>query len=462
MRIPKGLVLSGLVWSVAAVGGTAGASEWEPAHAGLTDTAFTAVAIDRAQPERIWAASRRRVYASSDGGRNWVARFEAPADAIINDVAIGPPDPPTLFAATTRGLYGSVDGGTRWSRVFRGSGEGEGDCTTVVFHPTQHARVALGTRGGLFVSDDAAAQWREVDLPLAEGGVIRVAVDPTQPDQLYVLGTHALFVVNLATGAWQQPLTAGHAPDDVERQEAERPAVEPEEADQPPGRFSDVAVHPQEPSTLYLAGARGVERSLDGGRTWRPLARSGLASASVSHLLVQAHSPVVIYAATDRGVARYASAADRWIAIMPGLSARVHDLEATAQQLWAATEQGLYRYDVPPDGFGDTDPPSARELLSNFSYEPTIAQVQDAAIRYAEVSPEKIARWRRQAALKALLPTVDLGLDRDSSRDIHIDEGSFPNFQVLETEDRDRSVDFTISWDLGELIWNQMQSIPAL
>jgi hypothetical protein len=140
-------------------------------------------------------------------------------------------------------------------------------------------------------------------------------------------------------------------------------------------------------------------------------------------------------------------------------AAAVNELMATETHLWAATDRGLYRYSLPPDPFAAGDqPPSPQELLANFVHEPTIAHVRDAAIRYAEVHPDKIARWRRQATLKALLPSVDVGFDQDRSDDLSIDEGSFPNFQLIESHDEDAGFDVSVNWDLGDLIWNDDQT----
>ena len=56
------------------------------------------------------------------------------------------------------------------------------------------------------------------------------------------------------------------------------------------------------------------------------------------------------------------------------------------------------------------------------------------------------------------MPHVSVGIDHNRSRDINIDEGSFPNFQFIETTDRDASFDVSLTWDLGELIWNDDQT----
>jgi hypothetical protein len=185
----------------------------------------------------------------------------------------------------------------------------------------------------------------------------------------------------------------------------------------------------------------------------------GLESVGLSRLLLQRHSPLTLYAATARGVARCDIDRERWEMTTQGLAIGVvHDLAVTTRYLWAATGQGLYRTEIGPHAFSESEPPTPQELLANFTYEPTIAQVQAAAIRYAEVHPDKIRRWRRQAALKALLPSVDVGLDHDRSDDISIDEGTFPNYQYISSQDKDSSVDFSVTWDLSELIWNPDQT----
>ena len=84
--------------------------------------------------------------------------------------------------------------------------------------------------------------------------------------------------------------------------------------------------------------------------------------------------------------------------------------------------------------------------------------MRDAAIRYAEVHPGKIAGWRRRATLRALLPQVDVGMDHDRSHDVHYDGGTFPNFQVVETQDRNAGFDVSVTWKLGDVIWSTDQT----
>ena len=101
---------------------------------------------------------------------------------------------------------------------------------------------------------------------------------------------------------------------------------------------------------------------------------------------------------------------------------------------------------------------AAEELLGHFCDEPTMADVREAAIRYAEAQPKKILQWRRQASLRALLPKVAIGIDRSRSLDAHFDEGTFPRFQIIETQAHDTGIDVSMTWELGDLIWNNDQT----
>ncbi len=439
----------------------AAAAQWEPISLGSGETRVVAVASDPETPSHLLAATEHALYASADGGASWSQRFRAPGQARVSRIALASGEPSTILAATDRGLYASFDGGARWSRVFRGSGAGEAACTHVAFHPAQRDTALLGTRGGLFRSLDGGRHWKEVSAPPAARDVIHFAFDPKQPDRLYLLATEGLFAGDLSAGTWQQTWNGVSAEETGVEEPTSLEATETDEENGSLHRLSAIAADPRHPETLYLAGSRGLAQSQDGGRAWRWLTRAGLGAGDVSRLLLRTHSPLIIFAATPQGVARYDPDPGRWTVLAQGMAAlRVHDLAATPSHLWAATDLGLYRYQLEPalDVLGEGPPPSAQELLANFVHEPTMAEVREAAIRYAEVHPDKIRWWRRQAALQAFLPSVDLGFDYGRSRDISIDEGSFPNFQFIKSADKDDGLDVSVNWDLGELIWNQDQT----
>ncbi len=460
MRAAVGLVLSALITCASAARVEATSPEWEPVPLGPAEPTVAAVAVTPAAPARVFAATTRALYVSSDGGTRWQERLRVPVHTRITTLAASSADPPGLLLGTSHGLYGSSDGGEHWERLWRDAGEEERWCTHVAFHPSRPGTALLGTRTGAWLTRDGGRRWEPVTALPAATAVVHLTFAGDDSDQLYAVTSNGLWIGHLTQGTWQQRIGIPNVSEE-KTASAEESSLSAESTDpeRPLRALRAVAVDPQTPSTLYLASSHGLDVSRDGGLTWTAASRAGLIETTLSRLLPIARSPLVLYAATPRGVVRYDPAQERWEALTQGLTAAaVNDLAATSSHLFAATDRGLYRYELAPDELADIKPPSIQELLANFSYEPSMAQVRETAIRYAEVHPEKIARWRRQAALRALLPSVDVGMDLDRSRDIRIDEGSFPNFQLIKTQDRDAGMDVSVTWELGDLVWNEDQT----
>lgn len=74
----------------------------------------------------------------------------------------------------------------------------------------------------------------------------------------------------------------------------------------------------------------------------------------------------------------------------------------------------------------DTTAPPPIETMADmealFAFEPSYQEIQQVAMRYAEVHPDKIASWRRGASLRAFLPEIDFDYDYRKSFDIGADD----------------------------------------
>jgi hypothetical protein len=127
------------------------------------------------------------------------------------------------------------------------------------------------------------------------------------------------------------------------------------------------------------------------------------------------------------------------------------------EELFIGSEKGIFTSTVPGQaGF------YGNQAQDRFANEPKIRQVQEAAIAYAEVSPEKIKNWRQQAARKAILPTLSVGLERNSTDLWHWETGSTAIGQsgddLLRRGKDNVDWDLRLSWNLGDLIWNDDQT----
>ena len=97
--------------------------------------------------------------------------------------------------------------------------------------------------------------------------------------------------------------------------------------------------------------------------------------------------------------------------------------------------------------------------MLNMDLEPSIQKVQEIAVDYAEVNPEKIKRWRTGAKWKALLPRVTMGMDTGSSDTYEIYTSSTRNYWVNGPKDETSGIDINLTWDLSDLIYNETQTI---
>jgi photosystem II stability/assembly factor-like uncharacterized protein len=122
-----------------------------------------------------------------------------------------------------------------------------------------------GAKAGLYATDDAGGHWSQ----LFDGGDVRsVALDPTNEDVIY-LGTEPvhLFRSEDRGDSWEELTALQDFPEDVKFNWW---------GPQPPhqGHVADIFIHPDDPSTIYLALEHGgVVRSFDRGASWEDVSK---------------------------------------------------------------------------------------------------------------------------------------------------------------------------------------------
>ncbi len=181
------------------------------------------------------------------------------------------------------------------------------------------------------------------------------------------------------------------------------------------------------------------------------------------------------------------------LAGVPGASAR--RLAAAAGRLWLATERGLleaprpegpWRRAAPPAGAeeafvvvgdarrvfagtagglleGRLAEPVAHPVLDALPLanprpgEPSVGDVQRAALLYLDLGPEHVRRLRRGVALRGLLPLVTLDFDRSRGQNASHDwDQSFVSGDTRQLFDHghsrrhDSSATLRFTWDLGD------------
>jgi photosystem II stability/assembly factor-like uncharacterized protein len=106
-----------------------------------------------------------------------------------------------------------------------------------------------------------------------------------------------------------------------------------------------LAGHPRDPQALFLGTANGdIYHSVDGGANWQLTPPDGRPAAGVARIAVAADDPQRLYAGLDTGgVWVSADGSASWTAYGAGLSGAITDLANAPDALYALAEGMIYR-----------------------------------------------------------------------------------------------------------------------
>ncbi len=268
-------------------------------------------ALDQARAERSTALQRARI----EGGPTWTAAGPYNIGGRVTAVVAAPGGNPVYLGAANGGVFKSTDSGVSWTVVF--DGEGVTSIGALAMDPSNSNTIYVGTGEanssvdsydgtGLYRSTDAGATWSYVGLA-ATHRIARVAVDPSNPQRLFVAAMGSQFSTDPNRGLYRS-LDGGTTWSKVLFVSDSTGCC-------------DVALNPSQPDTMYCATWErirrptyrraygpecGIWRSLDGGTTWFELS-AGLPPSDDNlgriGLAVAKSSPSTVYAQITSGAA---------------------------------------------------------------------------------------------------------------------------------------------------------------
>ncbi|MEK7329725.1 MAG: FlgD immunoglobulin-like domain containing protein [Candidatus Eisenbacteria bacterium] len=261
-----------------------GGQTWQ--YLGLQETRrIGRVAVDPSNPNRIFVAAMgtqfstnadRGLYRSQDGGQSWSKVLFLNDSTGCADVVINPAHPETVYCSTWErvrhptyrrafgpgcGIWRSIDSGTSWTRLSNGlptptDSVGRIGLAIAPSRPSMvYAQIITGTIGGysgrgMYRSGDGGDTWVRRDVSGFTGifGGFGwyfgdMAVDPTNPDQVYALGVD---LVRSTNGGSSFSSVMGNAHVD----------------------HHAIWIDPSNPNRIYLGNDGGFYSSLVGGTTW--------------------------------------------------------------------------------------------------------------------------------------------------------------------------------------------------
>ncbi|MFH1888487.1 MAG: hypothetical protein ABH806_00185 [Candidatus Omnitrophota bacterium] len=438
-------VIAGLFLFGAGVESLAGELSWQDISREVLD--LKTVLVNPDNPDNIYIGAHNGIFKTSNGGAGWRNILSLKGrNHQINFLSFNLGYRNSLYAATGNGLFYSFDDGETWKKIFRGKNYLESECTCVV---ALSNLIYLGTKGGLFISKDKGRTWHKDKGVLGNSPILAIVYNAKDAAYIYAACLSGVFISGNLGQSWERIFAALVIGDVSEKKEA---AEERDDDEERSLGVRHIACDPHNLNCLYLATSRGVHKSCDRGRSWEQFPGDGLLNKEVKFLLFSNNGD--FYAVSKSGIFEYA--AGRWQELSLGLTAQeIRSLASDNQNnLYAACDKGLFKTVY-------SDYKERGDLMSLYYMDiPEINEVQQAAIKYAQVEPDKIIRWRKRAARKAILPRVSVGLDRSATDLWHWESGSTTKSEddILRKGRDAIEWDISLSWDLSELIWNDAQT----
>jgi photosystem II stability/assembly factor-like uncharacterized protein len=222
----------------------------------------------------VWIGTRTGLYQAGKGG----GRIRTAFPGGVRQLLIDPGNQAVMYALAEAGpLYQSHDEGEHWQPT-AGGGLPGAEIRTVAYDPSGPTRLVAVVAGhGYYQSENSGRSWRRFgpqDVP----GATALAINPLEPRAVLV-GTPEGLVTSTNQGVRFQraePVYPWHLK----------------------GGVSSLTVSADR-STMLAATTGGLFRTRDGGRSWSPLAASGL--ENLSAVGIDPWRPHIIAAGSSQG-----------------------------------------------------------------------------------------------------------------------------------------------------------------
>ncbi|MCX5665604.1 MAG: hypothetical protein NT036_00945 [Candidatus Omnitrophica bacterium] len=402
----------------------------------------------------LFIATKNVLYKARDAKERWESVFTIPSGG-NNEINCIAGRGRTLFVGTKRGLFRSEDQGASWKNVFKTILPDKNNVTCIELSKHNRSKILIGTEKGIFLSEDLGNKWQNISGGLKDAPVRSLALNR---ELMYAATESGLYVLTPGVEGWQRAFIRSAS----EKSEAE----EPQDLDYEDGE-KDMSIRciTINDTRVYIAYDRDILYSDDGAKSWNNFSGDGI-KGSINYILISSKNQKM-YCAATKGVFEFSEEGGRWLELYKGMAKpltvnRLIFAGEDEKALLAVTDKGLHSFeggDFLIDKYPDIER-SVKTLKIVLDGEPTFKELREAAIKYAEVSPEKIKRWRQESKVSALLPKVSFGADRNTTDLWHWETGSSTKAGDDVLMPGKESIDWgaTVSWELGNLIWNDDQT----
>ena len=420
---------------------------WVGKDGNIRNVDTRAMIVDRGL---LYLATRSEVYRAVGEGEKWESVFSLASSD--NEVTCLAGRGKNILVGTRRGIFRSEDGGRSWQNVFRTLFADKSNIIDLDVSKYDQKKVAAVTAKGVFISYDFGSSWKDISGNLKNKSLNCVALNR---ELIYAGGEDGLYVKKGDTDVWER-IYARSAQEETIQEGSEEPPEEPEYR----GSVNCVAI---KGASLYVGVDGKILYSENNGKDWRDFEPRGLGGI-VNDILISKKDDK-LYCATSKGVFEFNKERSLWCQLYKGMDKiqAVNDIELSGDDvkfLWALTEKGVYKFE--PGRYMENQYVDIEKGLRTFKIifegEPTYSQLQKAALKFNEVSPDKIKKWRQEARVRAMLPKVSCGMDKHQSTNYEIYTSATKDYVTSGPDDIYNALNFSVSWDLANLIWSDDQT----
>ncbi|MDP2912766.1 MAG: hypothetical protein Q8N91_02025 [Candidatus Omnitrophota bacterium] len=403
------------------------------------------------EDDRLYLATKNEIYASGDTKDRWQSIFSLPAGE--NEISCLTGNSKNMLIGTRRGLFRSRDFGKSWRNVFRTILPEKNNILCIEQSKHNPEKILIGTEKGVFSSDDAGDHWKDISGVLKNKRVEYITLNS---DHAYAFGDNGLYVKNGESSGWSRIYgrsAAGEKGDDDSSGHAET------EGDS----GAKVSCMALKGSRIYIGAGKGIVYSDDHGKSWSAFSSDGLAGKALS--IAASDKSEKFYCATTKGIFEFVKDKSRWLELYKGIdrSFFVNRIVLDGENegsIWALTDKGLYRLEsgrYASDQLVDVER-NLKSFKIIFDNEPVFKELRQAALNFNDVSPEKIKKWHGESRLRALLPRVTVGVDKNRSTSSEIYTSATKDYIVTGPDDITNGFDVAVYWELGDLVWSDDQT----
>lgn len=243
---------------------------------GLASGTYVDLSIDHRNSNVLYVTQGTKILKSVDAGKTWHDIYiETRAGQKLVAVAVTPEHPDTVYAASTSSMLKSTDYGNTWKLL-----EWKEPLIKKIFISEKNVNTLFAlTTAGLFKSADAAATWTDITIALKQfKGARSIAwIDFNPTTERILLGTS--YGILRST--------------DVGQNWTEIPTL----FDFKKVTISTVIEHPDNPDRILFATKNIIQKTIDGGRTWKTL-KTVPTGRTINFLINDPETPDSVYLGT--------------------------------------------------------------------------------------------------------------------------------------------------------------------